>query len=128
MLQLFDICVAAQRLHPLEQGLTQTVTSIAFHGEREPLTEEMEIDEVGSSSRTLQEQVDPKHPHDSVLRVLVQRTQELTLENKRLKVSDRKNKKIIDELRSQLSFKRSSNMCCIRCNTTTDQNQVRDLI
>lgn len=117
MLQLFDICVAAQRLHPLEQGLTQTVTSIAFHGEPEPLTEEMEIDEV-ESSRTLQEQVED----------LVQRTQELTLENERLKVSDHENKKIIVELRSQLSFIRSSNMCCIHCNTTTDHNQVRDLI
>lgn len=112
MLKLFDTCVAAQRLHPLEQGLTQTVTSIAFHMVPEPLTEEMEIDEV-EAPRTLQEQVED----------LVQTMQELTLENERLKVSDHENKKIIVELRSQLSF-----MCCIHCNTTTNQNQVRDMI
>lgn len=117
MLKLFDICVAAQRLHPLEQGLTQTVTSIAFHGEPEPLTEEMEIN-VLEASRTLLQQVED----------LEQRTQELTLENERLKVSDHENKKIIVELRSELSVIRSSNMCCIHCNTTIDQKQVRDLI
>ena len=78
----------------------------------EPLTEEMEIDEV-EAPRTLQEQVED----------LVQRTQELTLENERLKVSGHEKDKIIVELRSQLSF-----MCCIHCNTTTNQNQVRDMI
>lgn len=92
MLKLFEACVAAQRLHPLEQGLTQTVTSIAFHMVPEPLTEEMEIDEV-EAPRTLQEQLED----------LVQRTHELTLENERLKVSGLEKGKKIALLRWQLS-------------------------